>query len=142
MPINVAGDVQLEEFLHCGAQATDQPFALASRRASRHYALVRHGPEDEERELRQFTLMAERLDGFVAGTVPLKRLIDDLYGLVAALDLTPEEWRDEFISEWGDLEIAYAVADDRREPVPTMADSDVADAVRTLRAMVGVKLGS
>jgi hypothetical protein len=103
---------------------------------------VPHAAEDEERELRQFRLMAERLDGFVAGTVSLKRLIDDLYGLVVALELTPEEWRDEFITEWGDLDIAYAVADDRRQPVPTMADSDVGDAVRTLRAMVGAKLGN
>jgi hypothetical protein len=77
----------------------------------------------------------------VAGAVPLKQLIGDLYGLVCALELTPEEWREEFVTEWGDLEITYAVADDRRQPVPTMADADIADGVRTLRAMVEAKLG-
>lgn len=98
------------------------------------------GPEAKERERRQFLLMADRLDGFVAGSVSLLTLTNDLYGLLGALEITPEEWRDEFISEWGELEIAYAVADDRRTPVPTMTDPGVADAVRTLSAMVAAKL--
>jgi hypothetical protein len=101
---------------------------------------VQDEAEAIERELRQFRLMAERLDAFVAGSLSMTRLVDDLYGLVMALELTPEQWRDEFVMEWGELEIAYAVADDRRQPVPGMDDAGVADAVRTLQEMVRVKL--
>ena len=84
--------------------------------------------------------MAERLRQFERDEVGLKRLIDDLEGLLNALEITSDEWKEEFRSEWLDLEVAYAVVDDRTETVPTVTDPGVADAVRALSEMVAERL--
>ena len=88
------------------------------------------------RERRQVALMRSQLDGFVAGSVPLPRLIADLEGLLNALEVLPEDWRDEFRSAWGGLEISYAVALDRLTPIPDASDSGVADDLFDLRVLI------
>lgn len=93
-------------------------------------------PEASERERRQLRLMRERLDAFAAGTLTLPPLVNDLEALLDALEETAEAWRDEFIDHWGELEIAYAVADDRRTPLPDITDPTVADAVGALRELI------
>ena len=88
------------------------------------------------RERRQVALMRSQLEGFVAGSVPLPRLITDLEGLLNALEVLPDEWRDEFRSAWGGLEISYAVALDRLTPIPDASDSGVADDLFELRVLI------
>ena len=88
------------------------------------------------RERRQVALMRSQLDGFVAGSVPLPRLIADLEGLLNALEVLPDEWREEFRSAWGGLEISYAVALDRLIPIPDASDSGVADDLFDLRVLI------
>lgn len=92
------------------------------------------------REQRQLALMVQRLQQFEDGSISLHSLINDLEALLGELQQTPDEWIDAFRGEWSVLEIAYAVADDRREPVPTMADSDIASAVRSLSQMVAERV--
>jgi hypothetical protein len=106
--------------------------------------LAEMASEDEPRarEERQLVLMRDRLTAFRSGRLPLKRLIDDLEGLLWALELASDDWKDAFRTEWGELEIAYAVADDHRDPVPDMTDAGVASAVETLLRMVDSQLGS
>jgi hypothetical protein len=58
--------------------------------------------------------------------------------LVHALEATPQEWTD-FIEEWSVLEIAYAVALDGRQPLPTAGDHDIAAA---LDALVAQRVGN
>jgi hypothetical protein len=79
--------------------------------------------DDDEREARQLALMRDRIATFRAGTSSIGPTIADLEGLVNALTITPESWRERFVEEWSVLEIAYAVALDRGTPLPT-ASSD------------------
>ena len=89
------------------------------------------------RERRQVALMRSQLEEFVGGSVPLPRLIADLEGLLNALEVLPDEWRDDFHSAWGGLEISYAVALDRLTPIPDASDPVVADDLFELRLLIG-----
>jgi hypothetical protein len=89
-----------------------------------------------KRERRQLGLMAERLELFRAGQIALPRLVGDLEGLVHAHELTDDTWKEDFITYWGTLEIAWAVADDRRQPIPDIKAPDVREAVTELEALV------
>ena len=92
--------------------------------------------ERQAREQRQYALMLERLQGFRQGSVPLPRLISDLEGPLCALELAPQDWLDGFRSVWLDLEVAYAVALDRLEPLPTKDDYLVAEPAEELEQLV------
>ena len=93
--------------------------------------------EVRERERRQLDLMLDRLEGFRSGELEIRGVIDDLSALHYQLELVSGTWRDEFRDAWAELEIAYAVALDRRRKIPTAAsDVTVGDAVTTLIALV------
>ena len=62
------------------------------------------------RNQRQYKLMLERLEQFENDEIGLRRLIDDLSGLLGALNDIDEEWNDEFERTWGVLEDVYAGA--------------------------------
>ena len=94
-----------------------------------------------DREHRQLALMLERLGSFQTGRLALRILVDDLEVLVNSLELASDDWCDEFRTNWLDLEVAYAVASDKLAPNPDMTDAGVADAVRSLEAMVRRQLG-
>ncbi|SRR6266567_7093073 len=96
--------------------------------------------EHRAREMRQLGLMAERLDSFASGDIYIAQAISDLEGLLYALELTSDGWKDEFREEWGELEIAYAVALDRREPVPDASEPRIRDAVTAMRRLVDERL--
>lgn len=97
--------------------------------------------EDQEREARQLSLMRERIASFRGGSLSIGPTIADLEGLVNALTLTPEEWRDRFIEEWSVLEIAYAVALDRQSPIPSAStDHEVREALDALDALIDEQL--
>jgi hypothetical protein len=93
--------------------------------------------EDAEREKRQLVLMRERVATFRSGASSLGQTIADLEGLVNALSLAPEDWRDRVIEQWSVLEIAYAVALDRQTPLPTAAtDYGIREALDSLDRLV------
>jgi hypothetical protein len=85
--------------------------------------------ESIERERRQLRLMLDRLDRFRSGELSIGPVIKDLKALLNELQLANEDWRQEFIDAWSALEIPYAVAVDRLEPIPTIADATVAEGV-------------
>ena len=89
-----------------------------------------------DREQRQFPLMQQRIEGFRDGRLSIGTVIGDLEGLASALDETSQEWKDPFIAEWSVLEVAYAVALDRQQPVPTAGDHDVAAALDALELLM------
>jgi hypothetical protein len=68
-----------------------------------------------DRDHRQYELMATALDQFQAGKVALPTLIGTLKSLLNSLENADQMWREDFVSEWGQLEIIYAVALDRVE---------------------------
>lgn len=86
--------------------------------------------------------MQQRIDGFRDGRLSIGPVIGDLEGLVSALDETPQEWKDSFIEEWSVLEIAYAVALDRQQPLPTAGDHDIAAALDALEVLIAERTGN
>lgn len=89
-----------------------------------------------ERELRQLTLMLDRLNCFRAGDLALGPIVNDLEALLNELGLAEDDWREQFVEAWSALEIAYAVALDRLQEIPTIRDPDVADGVKELDGLV------
>jgi len=94
-----------------------------------------------DREQRQLALMQQRLDGFRDSELSIGPVIADLEGLVNALEETPQEWKDSFVEEWSVLEVAYAVALDRKQPLPTARDNDIAAALGALDALIAEHTG-
>lgn len=95
-----------------------------------------------ERERRQLTLMLDRLDRFAAGELSIGPVINDLEALQNELELVDDDWREQFVEGWSDLEIPYAVALDRMESIPTASDVTVAEGVALLRTLVRRALAS
>ena len=57
---------------------------------------------------RQIKLMAQEIDMFLQEEISLGVLIRKLKGLFWALQSPDPSWKDDFINEWGSLEITYA----------------------------------
>jgi hypothetical protein len=96
--------------------------------------------ETNERELRQLRLMADRLAGFERGDLCIAKVISDLRGLLWQLESTPQEWRERFEEQWGELEIAYAVALDRQAPIPDVSAPDIREAVRQMKLLAAERV--
>lgn len=92
--------------------------------------------DEDERERRQLDLMSDRLARFRAGELSIGPLINDLEALRYELHRVDDRWIDRFIEAWGDLEIPYAVALDRLEPIPTITDGIVAAGVSELERLI------
>jgi hypothetical protein len=80
--------------------------------------------------------MLDRLTRFRSGELSLGPVVNDLEALLYELDLAEEEWRDQFVEAWSLLEIAYAVALDRLQEIPTVRHPDVAEGLLDLDALV------
>lgn len=91
-----------------------------------------------QRELRQYELMLDRLEAFTRGAISLRTLIEDLRSLVEALELPSQAWKEDFASEWWNLEQVYAVAIDRNEldHLPAESKKLIDRAVASMRGMV------
>ena len=98
---------------------------------------ARVNADQNEREQRQNLLMRERVSGLRSGDVYIGVAIADLEGLLAALEHAPVDWEDRFREEWSVLEIAYAVALDRQQPIPTASsDYQIREALDALDALI------
>ena len=85
--------------------------------------------------------MKETIDGFRRGR-SIGPVIADLEGLVHALEETPQDWKNLFLEQWGVLEIGYAVALDRQQPLPTARDDDIATALDEMDALIAERTGN
>jgi len=97
---------------------------------------------DTERELRQLNLLQERLAGFSTGDLYIAKVVSDLEGLLAELELTPVEWKDRFIHEWSQLEIAYAVSMNDQAPIPDVSDPSLMKATRNMQVLVQERMNA
>ena len=84
--------------------------------------------------------MIDRLDRFMVRELAIGALIGDLEGLLYQLHLIDEEWRQDFVDAWSALEISYAVALDREQPIPGPEAEGFAESVRELRRLVHSQL--
>jgi len=63
-----------------------------------------------EYDQRQYRLMLEQLTAFQSGQIYIDRLIGNLQGLLNALQSPDSTWKQSFLSLWGQLEDARAMA--------------------------------
>jgi len=84
---------------------------------------------------RQISLMKETLSLFESGKVSLKKLIDNLEGLLFCLQSVDIDWKNEFHEYWFVLEQIYAVALFRNESI-SPDDPDLLDALRHLNELL------
>lgn len=64
----------------------------------------------ENHNQQQYTIMLSRIDAYERGQLGIGDLVNNLDGLFHALENVPISWRQKFISYWGSLEIALALA--------------------------------
>jgi hypothetical protein len=95
---------------------------------------------DEAREQRQLQLMLDRLVDLERGDLGIGQAIADLRGLLGALALTPEPWRERFQSDWIDLETEYASALSKQEPPPDSSNPAVQQATQNMMGLVQERL--
>ena len=78
---------------------------------------------------RQYRLMLSQLARFDEGQITLDVLVDDLEGLLNALEGISSSWKQTFLHEWGKLEDerAYAVFKNLR-----ILDQETSDRIRSV----------
>lgn len=64
---------------------------------------------------RQYERMRTKISAYERGDIFLQSLIDDLRGLLEALQDADPHWKQELLYKWGDLEVTFAVAAARAE---------------------------
>jgi hypothetical protein len=100
----------------------------------------------KEYDQRQYHLMADQLKRFEKGELGFVFLISGLKSLLSVLQATDEMWKDEFRSEWGTLEVAYAMLLDQkgeghvlneRAALDDLANRpDIGQAIRNMQRLV------
>ena len=92
--------------------------------------------DEGERERRQLDLMSDRLACFRAGELGIDHVINDLEALRCELHSVDDSWVDQFVGALGDLEVPYAGALNRLQPIPTITAGTVAAGVSELERLV------
>ncbi len=64
---------------------------------------------NNEYDMRQYNIMLNIIEEYKENKKSLKQLIDNLDGLLNALENAEQKWKDEFHNEWWNLEQVYAV---------------------------------
>lgn len=65
---------------------------------------------DFEYDQRQYKRMLDRLEDFEQQKISFERLVDDLEGLLNALEMPDARWKEQFQTYWIRMETARAVA--------------------------------
>jgi len=85
---------------------------------------------------RQYRLMLDEINRYEREKVNLDRLVNALEGLLNVLERVPESWRIAFLSEWGKLEDARAVAKFQQTEPNDESIRRTLEAVSRLKLMV------
>lgn len=85
--------------------------------------------------------MLERLVAFEAGNLSAHSLVNDLEGLLSALENADKSWRQAFLQSWGGMEDVRAVAIDRGGKLLSRKDTqEFHDLAREIKALVPQKV--
>ncbi len=96
-----------------------------------------------DRDRRQLSRMAERLDLFTKGDISLRVLIGDLEFLLSALDAVDESIRQQLRGHWEVLEEVYSVSLAMHGgQLDAQGESLVRNSVTALRTRVGELVGA
>ncbi len=88
-----------------------------------------------EYDKRQLSLMKETLNSYLTNKISLKKLIDDLEGLLYILEDIDIDWKNEFHEQWFVLEQVFAVALFRDEIIEPN-DPDIDSAITNLEKLL------
>lgn len=88
-----------------------------------------------EYDQRQLSLMREMLDLYASDKISLKKLIDNLEGLLFCLQSVDVEWKNDFHESWFILEQVYAVSSFRNECIDP-EDPDIQESLKQLRHLL------
>ncbi len=88
-----------------------------------------------EYDKRQLSLMKETLNSYLTNKISLKKLIDDLEGLLYILEDIDIDWKNEFHEQWFVLEQVFAVALFRDEIIEPN-DPDIDSAITHLEKLL------
>ena len=94
-----------------------------------------------EYDQRQYRLMKDRVDAFLAGKLSLGKTVNDLDALLNVLEHGDEHWKESFLHYWGQLEDIRAV---RMEPSFKVVSTDqtrhATEAATALQSLIIEKL--
>ncbi|MGV8927968.1 MAG: hypothetical protein ACOH2G_20130 [Ewingella sp.] len=88
-----------------------------------------------EYDQRQLSLMEDMLNLYFLDKISLKKLIDNLEGLLFCLQSVDIEWKNEFHEYWFVLEQVYAVALFRNESIDPN-DPDILESLKQLQCLL------
>lgn len=88
-----------------------------------------------EYDKRQLSLMKEMLVSYSNSKISLKKLIDNLEGLLNSLESIDDDWRCHFREHWFTLEQVYSVSLFRNEQI-NPADSDILEALTEINRLI------
>jgi hypothetical protein len=93
--------------------------------------------EDPNYNQRQYDRTLKRIELYRNGELSLPKLIDDLRGLIWALESVSREWRNTLIGNWSPLELAYANAlYEKRKTLNDEGRGNVAEALDDLERII------
>ena len=90
-----------------------------------------------EYDLRQISLMQDRIRQYKEGKIEIEQLINDLNSLVNCLEDIDENWRNDFSSAWFILEVEYAsMLNDNKTSFDDRAMSEINRALKELDILI------
>lgn len=90
-----------------------------------------------EFDQRQYRLIKRSIEGFEAGNLNLRVLIDSLRSLVNILKEPEDEWKNLFNQEWWTLEEIYSIASDKEQTHLSANESnEVCDAIDNMKKLI------
>lgn len=93
-----------------------------------------------EYNLRQLNLMLDRIEWYENKSIDLCALIQDLLGLLNALEDFDDLWKEEFRSNWINLDVIYAIAIDRNvNPEDLDKDGEIVKTLDALTKLITLK---
>lgn len=72
--------------------------------------------EEQSTDERHLGRMRDAIQAYFAKRMDFGRVVNNLEALLNSIETVPEDWRDEFLQQWGRLEDILAVAADRGDP--------------------------
>lgn len=66
--------------------------------------------ETDDYNERQYKRMLQMIEAYECRQIGVATLIDNVYGLIRALEGVSDEWRSSLLRKWGPLEEVYAVS--------------------------------
>lgn len=93
--------------------------------------------EELSADERHLGRMRDAIEAYIAKRMDFGRLVNNLEALLDSMERVPDDWRDEFLQQWGRLEDILAVAADRDDSeVIDQNEKSINEALSRLLVMI------